>query len=68
MRKNIIENLVDQANHLKYEIQYGKQPNMNNLDGWTMGGLEKKLEVIKTQLKYLGYILENDDADKGKYN
>ena len=68
MKRNIIENLVEQANHLKYEIQAGKQPNKNYLDGWTMQGLEKKLEAIKTQLKYLGYILENDDAEKGRYN
>ena len=68
MEENIIENLVREAKKLKEEICFGKQPNKNHLDGWTMQGLEKKLEEIKGQLKYLGYILENDDAEKGKYN
>ena len=65
MEENIIENLVREANHLKHEIRSGKQPNKNYLDGWTMQGLEKKLEEIKGQLKYLGYILENDDTEEG---
>ena len=64
----MIENLVREANKLKRYIIVGKQKNMNHLDGWTMQGLEKKLEQIKAQLKELGYILENEDAEKGKYN
>tara|TARA_R110002110_G_scaffold64529_1_gene178280 strand:- start:9906 stop:10112 length:207 start_codon:yes stop_codon:yes gene_type:complete len=68
MKENIIENLIRQANNLKIDIQCGKQPNKNNMDGWTMQGLEKKFEQIKAQLEELGYILENDDAEKGRYN
>ena len=46
----LIEHLEKEINLLKEQIQYGKQPNKNNLDGYTLRGLEKKLRTLETCL------------------
>tara|TARA_R110002020_G_scaffold2135_3_gene9750 strand:- start:134 stop:328 length:195 start_codon:yes stop_codon:yes gene_type:complete len=46
----ITEHLEKEVKLLKEQIQYGKQPNKNNLDGYTLHGLEKKLRTLETCL------------------
>ena len=43
----LIEHLEKEINLLKEQIRYGKQPNKNNLDGYTMQGLSNKLQILE---------------------
>ena len=61
MRDIIIKNLEERISHLELEIKKGGEPNMNNLDGWTMEGLREKLREAKVQLVKMKYILSNDN-------
>jgi len=43
-----LENKIKkEIDFLKKQIKKGKEPNMNNIDGWTMQGLEEKLEILE---------------------
>ena len=46
----LVEHLEKEITLLKEQIRYGKQPNKNNLDGYTLHGLEKKLRTLETCL------------------
>ena len=46
----LVEHLEKEITLLKEQIHYGKQPNKNNLDGYTLYGLEKKLKTLETCL------------------
>ena len=46
----LVEHLEKEITLLKEQIHYGKQPNKNNLDGYTLHGLEKKLNTLETCL------------------
>jgi hypothetical protein len=61
MRNTIIKNLEERIDHLELEIQKGEEPNMNNLDGWTMQGLKEKLREARVELAKMKYILSNDN-------
>tara|TARA_Y100000593_G_C4287840_1_gene326539 strand:- start:962 stop:1156 length:195 start_codon:yes stop_codon:yes gene_type:complete len=61
----LIEHLGKEITLLKEQIFYGKQSNKNNLDGYTLRGLEKKLKTLETCL----YKLTEDQHiySKNKY-
>jgi len=61
MRDVIIRNLENHIEHLELEIKKGEEPNMNNLDGWTMQGLKEKLREARVELVKMKYILSNDN-------
>ena len=61
MRETIIKNLENNIEHLELEIKKGNEPNMNNLDGWTMRGLEEKLIEARVQLAKMKYILNENN-------
>ena len=61
MRDIRIKNLEDTISNLESEIKKGNEPNMNNLDGWTMGGLEEKLIEARVQLAKMKYILNENN-------
>ena len=39
MKETMIKNLEERIAYLELEIKKGDEPNMNNLDGWSMQGL-----------------------------
>tara|TARA_Y100000401_G_C8213657_1_gene169733 strand:- start:99 stop:284 length:186 start_codon:yes stop_codon:yes gene_type:complete len=49
----LIEHLEKEIKFVKKQIKKGKEPNRNNMDGYVMHGLEKKLNVLETCLSKL---------------
>ena len=43
----LIEHLEKEIKFIKEQIQRGKSPNRNNLDGYVMQGLEEKLSILE---------------------
>lgn len=41
------EHLKAAIQKLNKEIRKGKEPNKNNIDGWTLSGLEKRLIILE---------------------
>lgn len=61
MRETMIKNLEDKIVQLELEIKKGTEPNMNYLDGWSMGALENKLREAQVELAKMRYILSDDN-------
>lgn len=43
----LIEHLKKEIEFIKKQIERGKSPNRNNLDGYVMQGLEEKLGILE---------------------
>lgn len=61
MKEAMIKNLEDRIEFLLLEIKKGDEPNMNNLDGWSMQGLREKLREAQVELVKMKYILSDDN-------
>jgi len=57
----MIKNLEERIAYLELEIKKGDEPNMNNLDGWSMQGLREKLREAQVELVKMKYILSDDN-------
>ena len=49
----LVEHLEKEIKFIKKQIKKGKEPNRNNMDGYVMNGLEKKLKTLETCLSKL---------------
>tara|TARA_R100000700_G_C3116043_1_gene107003 strand:+ start:278 stop:472 length:195 start_codon:yes stop_codon:yes gene_type:complete len=61
MKETMIKNLEERIAYLELEIKKGDEPNMNNLDGWSMQGLREKLREAQVELVKMKYILSDDN-------
>ena len=61
MKETMIKNLKERIAYLELEIKKGDEPNMNNLDGWSMQGLREKLREAQVELVKMKYILSDDN-------
>ena len=61
MKEIMIKNLEERIAYLELEIKKGNEPNMNNLDGWSMQGLREKLREAQVELVKMKYILSDDN-------
>ena len=61
MKETMIKNLEERIAYLELEIKKGNEPNMNNLDGWSMQGLREKLREAQVELVKMKYILSDDN-------
>jgi hypothetical protein len=46
----LVEHLKKEIKFIKKQLKKGKEPNRNNMDGYVMLGLEKKLRILETCL------------------
>ncbi len=50
----VIEDKIEkELKLLKEQIRYGNQPNKNNLDGYVLAGLRRKVDILNNALKEL---------------